>query len=448
MGSSWRSPREARRRTLLVLALGFGLVVQLLLLGGYVGLENVGLLQESAANLARQQAAATAAIDRIQRSQMALRLVVYRLARGGAAADSQQIEALLEQSERDIAEALKAVQGADLEREWEAFRTAAREFHDEATRVLDLPEAQPEAVARLFDLQEDVMQGLRQLISAGHEASIRWQANIEQRSDRIRRQTWTLLAICLLIAIVVAWISTRVVTGVVREMQEQSEELGRVSGQLLERQETTARRFSHELHDELGQTLAAIKANLNSSAWSNGGGEARRTDCLHLTEEAIQNVRELSQLLHPTVLDQFGLDGALRWLAEGFGQRSGIAIRYSCDFDLRLSDEVRTHLFRIAQEALTNIARHSGATAAEVTLGGDSQRVELRIADNGRGLPKDAERKRPSLGLLGMRARARLAGGELQVQDRPGGGALVEVVIEQPKTDAPAEDPDLVGRRS
>ncbi len=85
-------------------------------------------------------------------------------------------------------------------------------------------------------------------------------------------------------------------------------------------------------------------------------------------EESIYNVRELSQLLRPTILDDFGLDAGIRWLADRFRERTGIEVDYRSEFDGRLSDETETHLFRIVQEALTNIARHSGATKVEIHL--------------------------------------------------------------------------------
>ena len=92
-------------------------------------------------------------------------------------------------------------------------------------------------------------------------------------------------------------------------------------------------------------------------------------DCLHLVDEAIGNVRQMSQLLRPTILDDFGLEAGLRWLGEGFAARTGIEANFDSSFSGRLPDETETHLFRIAQEALTNVARHSGAQAREDQTG-------------------------------------------------------------------------------
>src|SRR5205085_1875927 len=133
-------------------------------------------------------------------------------------------------------------------------------------------------------------------------------------------------------------------------------------------QEATARRFSHELHDELGQSLTAVKTNLSALNSGGSGGDERLADCLRLVDDAIGNVRQMSQLLRPTILDDFGLEAGLRWLAEGFSARTGIDVKVDSNHSGRLADETETHLFRIAQEALTNVARHSGAKHVRMRL--------------------------------------------------------------------------------
>ena len=110
-----------------------------------------------------------------------------------------------------------------------------------------------------------------------------------------------------------------------------------------------------------------------------------RADCLEVMDDSISNVRELAQLLRPAILDDFGLDASLRWLGERFGERTSIGWRYRSSFTGRLPEDVETHLFRITQEALTNIAGHSKASEVSVELRNEGDRVRLRIADNGRG---------------------------------------------------------------
>ena len=148
-----------------------------------------------------------------------------------------------------------------------------------------------------------------------------------------------------------------------------------------------------------------------------------------LVDEAIRNVRELSQLLRPIILDDFGLDASLRWLTERFTQRTGIETGYHSNFHGRLADETETHLFRIAQEALTNVARHSGATRIEIRLEVQDGDARLSIGDNGKGLRDGGGAGERGLGMTGMRARARSAGGELNLRSLPGQGVSVDVRV-------------------
>ena len=217
---------------------------------------------------------------------------------------------------------------------------------------------------------------------------------------------------------------------------------------MLENQETTARRFSHELHDELGQCLTAVKANLMSLRTATKEAfPVRLEDCVQLVDDAIRNVRELSQLLRPTILDDFGLEASLRWLSEGFQDRTSIVVDFSSDFHGRLADETETHLFRIGQEALTNIARHSGATKVFIKLTDEGDTIHLSIGDNGRGMPVELEPGRKGLGMTGMRARARTAGGELTVNQLDDGGVLLDVRVPKlaVQTNEP-KDPHLISR--
>jgi signal transduction histidine kinase len=293
------------------------------------------------------------------------------------------------------------------------------------------------------------------------------QRRVSQQSERLATESALLVGGCLLVALGCAILTVRIAAGVFRRMEWQAGELSRVSFRMLETQESTARRFSHELHDELGGSLTAIKSNLGAIA-ADPANRGRIEDCVKLVESSISNVRELSQLLRPTILDDFGLDAGIRWLAGRFRERTHIEVDYQSSFDGRLADETETHLFRIVQEALTNIARHSGATRVSIHLRADDDAIRLTIADNGRGFKKDlssgsavpvngnpgksgpvnsrpvkdgpvddgpvndgpvngGQTGRGGMGLTGMRARARSAGGELKLTSAPGCGVTIEV---------------------
>lgn len=249
--------------------------------------------------------------------------------------------------------------------------------------------------------------------------------SIFQEGHGLLRWTVWLFAGCVGLSLLSSVWAARASAALFGRLEQQSAELVQLQYQFLETQEETARRFSHELHDELGQALTAVKANL--SAMRNGQ-EDRLEDCMLLVDRAIQDVREMSQLLRPTILDDFGLDAALRSLTESFSQRTGIKVEYRSNVDgRRWNDDAETNLYRIAQEALTNVARHSQATQVKVDLEESGGSLTLRIRDNGRGLDSDANRKSSGLGLAGMQTRALGCGGTLRLQNVPGNGLGIEV---------------------
>src|SRR5581483_147950 len=285
---------------------------------------------------------------------------------------------------------------------------------------------------------------IARLIESSYHKAIAAQDQINSRSERLVQETLLLLGACFLLALLFTALTVRMTTQLFRQMEWQAGELSRVSWHLLESQETTARRFSHELHDELGQSLTAVKANL--AALDNSGAINRQKldDCFRLVDDAISNVRQLSQLLRPTILDDFGLAAGLRWLCDGFHNRTGIEVEFESGLSRRLADETETHLFRIAQEALTNVARHSRSTKVSVRLSERDGQVELWICDNGRGLDGDDSRQQ-GLGLIGMRARARSAGGDLSVRSKPGAGVTIEVRVPAEGAKHERQDPHFVG---
>jgi signal transduction histidine kinase len=270
----------------------------------------------------------------------------------------------------------------------------------------------------LLRRHEEVTDLVAKLISSNYSRAIEAQSRVDQRSAGLVHESILLLGGCLLLALLCAIFTVRVTAVLFRKMESQAGDLTRVTWHLLENQETTARRFSHELHDELGQSLTAIKANLLALESNGQADSARLADCKHLVDDATENVREMSHLLRPTILDDFGLDAGIRWLAERFAQRTGVEVYYHSTFKERLPDETETHLFRIVQEALTNVARHSGATRIDIQLERTGDRIHLTLKDNGHGFKKGSPPG--GLGLVGMHARARSIGGELTIQSQDG----------------------------
>ncbi len=413
------------RRTLFF---GFALVILLLLAAAFIGVQSTREIKGSAAGLVQEQYVTTRLIDEIQREQGTLNAISQDLSGQAGAIHREELLERLSAWEDHVGRIVDAARGTPEQQVWAEVGRASHRFAGEARRVLTPPHSGSISSGDLLGYHNQVMSAIAQLISESYHKAEQAQAQIEIRSEELRRNSLILLGACLVLALACAALTMKMVAMLFREMEWQTGELSRVSWQLLENQEATARRFSHELHDELGQSLTALKANL--LALRAGRGEGRRLeDCDHLVDEAIRNARELSQLLRPTILDDFGLDASLRWLCDGFTQRTGIEVQYASDFDGRLADETETHLFRIAQEALTNVARHSGARAVQLTLRRANGNIRLSIADNGRGIPAGQTVSSNGLGMVGMRARARNTGGELLLFTEPGGGLRIEVKV-------------------
>lgn len=263
------------------------------------------------------------------------------------------------------------------------------------------------------------------LVQSGRGTEL--ETRIERESQELVDELVVILGLCSGLALVCAGFTVWTIHRSLQKLEWQSEELQQVSWHMLETHEKIARRFSHEMHDELGQTLTGLKGLLKRT--SAAEFEGRRGECIVVVDEALESVRELSQLLRPVVLDDFGLDAALRWLSGRFMQRTGIEVTYEAYLQARLSEAMETQLFRIAQEALTNVARHSGASKATITLRDEGKEVRLTIEDAGKGMPKEKrEGQQASLGMVGMRARARQIGGSLTVENRKSGGMRVEVI--------------------
>lgn len=216
-------------------------------------------------------------------------------------------------------------------------------------------------------------------------------------------------------------------------LSEYANELERMARFALQAQETERRRLAIELHDELGQTLTAIKINLQGQERFTGQtpGELNAEN-IGMVEAALQQVRRLAQGLRPAMLDDLGLVPALRWLAGQTEARADLVVAFHAGaFAARLAPEIETACFRIAQEALTNIQRHANALQVEIELSRDSDTLLLRVRDDGCGFDPAAMRRRAleggSLGVLGMQERAMLIGGQLDILSAHGQGSSVRL---------------------
>lgn len=221
-----------------------------------------------------------------------------------------------------------------------------------------------------------------------------------------------------------------------QQLEMLNTELRQLSTKLITMQDDERRRIARELHDGLGQDLAAAKMVLEGIP-QNGHAAAPRAESIleasTLIGGAIQQVRSISHLLHPPLLDEVGLQSALQWYLEGFTKRSGIETSIDVqppEFP-RLAPELETAIFRIIQEALTNVFRHSGAHRAWVTLSRQEALAFSSVRDDGKGVPAGVLEFAPGLigiGISGMKRRVKELGGELRLLNAEP-GTIVEVSI-------------------
>ena len=226
-----------------------------------------------------------------------------------------------------------------------------------------------------------------------------------------------------------------------RLVNSRTAELRRLSGRLMTMQDEERRRIAREIHDGLGQELAAAKMILDGILAKDSSRQVQQAsvEASQLVERAIQQVRTISHLLHPPLLDEVGLVSALRWFLEGLSERSGINVRLDVEPPSigRLKSELETAIFRIVQEALTNMFRHSGARNGVVSLAEQNGNILVTVIDDGKGVDQEVAQLRPEsvgVGIGGMRQRVSELGGSLRLANA-NPGTIVEVVIPVKKTE-------------
>lgn len=219
------------------------------------------------------------------------------------------------------------------------------------------------------------------------------------------------------------------------DVRRLSRQLRGLSWRMMRLQEDLQESFSRELHDEFGQLLTAIgmllgrvKRNLPAESPLIADLE----EVQGIVQQTLERIRTESRLLHPVILDDFGLENALKWYVEQFGRQHGIDARFLKSGPIGvIPPDATIHIYRIVQEALTNVSRHSGSREAWVRLAQENDWIELQIEDRGRGLPAEAERTESwqGIGLISMRERAELMGGTFALVPSPDGGLIVSVRV-------------------
>jgi signal transduction histidine kinase len=259
-----------------------------------------------------------------------------------------------------------------------------------------------------------------------------------QQSELLFRIAAYILCTAFVIALALFFLHYRMLNAELNAREQAESSLRTLSVRLLELQDQERRRFSRELHDSLGQYLVGAKMNLGMLGRSFPENNQLIAECLKLLDQAMTETRTISHLLHPPLLDETGFASAAKWYVEGFAARSGIQTSLDMPEDLgRLSSPLELALFRVLQESLTNVHRHSKSRKADVSVKLSETEVVLRIRDYGRGIPPDvldrfrSKRAHGGVGLAGMRERIHELGGQLDMDSDSHG---TQVVATMPRT--------------
>jgi signal transduction histidine kinase len=299
---------------------------------------------------------------------------------------------------------------------------------------------------QLVPARESILQIIDSL-AALERASIE---NHEEEAARFylegqQRVLW-LASLALAAGLIVAVVVLRYVGRLQREIEQQGladqqnrRDLERLSARLVSAQEEERRSLARELHDTVGQALTAIKMEMGVALRGVEADSRARTSldqARAIAESTLQNVRDLSQVLHPSMLDDFGLPDALRAYLRNVSNRSRVQTQLTLErMDDRLPQEIEVCIYRIVQEALTNVARHSGASVCTVSIIRRERTLHLLIEDDGYGIDPEIIRApdvRRGLGLVGMRERAQALSGTFLIENRLEGGTRVSVTLPVP----------------
>ena len=301
----------------------------------------------------------------------------------------------------------------------------------------DVNAARKQVRLALQPRQASLTNAVARLLVENYESEGKASAQVLQIYDRVQRQVYFFLA-ATLAAILATGLylihSNRRLFERLASLSRQRSELAR---QLIATQESTLRHISRELHDEFGQTLTAVGALLSRAEKQMPDGSAVREE-LHevrdIAQQTLENVRSLSQSLHPVMLDETGLESTVDWYLPMMERQTGITVHYEkSGASFPIDGGAGIHVYRILQEALNNIVRHSGSREAWVRLRFLANQLELDVEDHGTGF--ESQKSKPGIGLVAMRERAQLLEAAIEISQLPQRGTLVRLSVPRRKLD-------------
>ena len=345
--------------------------------------------------------------------------------------------------------------------EQSAFLTSSfTQFWDAVDRVFALAQEGREKEAReqiqlsLQERQAALSTAVARLLVQNSESEEQAGQRIVAIYDRVRRQVYVFLSATLLAILLTGLSLIRWNRRLFARMAELSERRSELAQKLIATQESTLRYVSRELHDEFGQVLTAVGSMLRRAATHVPESSALRTELQEVrevTQSTLDKIRSLSQALHPVMLDEAGLESTLDWYIPTVERQTGIAISYEKQgTPFPVDGAAGVHIYRVLQEALNNVTRHSGATQAWVRLRFLPNALELEVEDHGAGFTERGFSERPArqgIGLVAMRERSELMGGKIVFSRPPEGGTRLHLTVPREKAESYVkEDHSVAGR--
>ncbi len=324
---------------------------------------------------------------------------------------------------------------------------SVRQFWDAVDRTFALAadgkqkEAADQIRLSLQARQTALSTAVSRLLVQNNESEEQATLRISQIYDRVQRQVYFFLTATLIAILFTSLYLIRSNRRLFAHVAELSDQRSELAQKLISTQESTLRYISRELHDEFGQILTAMGSMLSRAGNHAPEGSPLRADLREISEIAqtsLDKVRTLSQALHPVMLDEAGLESTLDWYLPVVEKQTGSRIHYEkLGKPYSVDGNAAIQVYRVLQEALNNVARHSGAKEAWVRLRFLPARLELEVEDHGQGFSSGT--KRAGIGLVAMRERAELLGGHLELLRPEAGGTLVRLMVPRDKVEAHAE---------
>jgi len=326
----------------------------------------------------------------------------------------------------------------------QVLRNSLAQFWDAVDRMFLLAQNGKEKDARaqirlsLQARQAALSTAVSRLMVQNSESEEQAALRIRQIYDRVQHQVYVLLSATLIAIFLTSVYLIRSNRRLFAQLAALSEQRSELAQKLISTQESTLRYISRELHDEFGQILTAIGSMLSRAGNQSPEGSPIRTELREVCEIAqntLENVRSLSQALHPVMLDESGLESTLDWYIPMVEKQTGIAISYKkIGAPFPVNGNSAVHVYRVLQEALNNVARHSGAREALVRLQFLADTLQLEVEDHGSGFV--AHSSKQGIGLVAMRERAELLRGAIEFLKPPEGGTLVRLRIPRDMPDS------------